>query len=1452
MTHLLLFACLIAAPADAPYSLLLNGGFEGGRGWSVGAGTYVPRPEGGRCLRCQDGGGATQDVPVTGAAQYSVSVDIRTQAVRATGNGGYAYGAVYQLDGNGEMVAFHDFVQLTGDHAWQSYTWTLEPHPAARVISVRCGLFQAAGIADFDRWTLVPGSRPMGYDEVQQPGVGRRGQGRAAVLSVPGMPVRGAGSDPAVVARILRGAGLSVETLDDATLSDPAKLRPERYDLVVIPTGASFPAAARESWIQYLHRGGSFINLGGYAFDNLLARTEAGWVPEAVELRRRLDAAVSQENSILPDGAFEQTREAPMGGTVTDGQWRRNDPQSVISDDRPAEGGHCAKVFAPAGQEVGEVKFWCDLPAERGLYRVKARLRTLDVTGPGFAYAALYQYGDDDKLVHFRDFVQLTGNHDWTDAEYDFSPEQGAKRIHIKFGLYRATGTAWFDDFRLCRITGTQLPPLNTSNGKPGDGLIVAPSQIGAFDPSVPLRHVARLGTAAEQRISDAAVALKLPATGWVATGVMGSDNARWIPLLEARDRYGRLRGAAAALTLHYNGFYGGSMWAYWGVDSHDLFADPASPAAQMLADVARYIRRGMFLRNLKCDQPLYHAGEAVKLQVVAEAPEELPAGAAVRFSVATTDGRTVFTKVVPVSGTAPATAAADCPPAQLTGELYRVTAELLLNGKPVDSMTTGFVVDRPAVLASGPQLRFRGNRFELNGRGLFLFGTDTYSYTYQSAHEDPLTWAAEHRGCVDVGLNLYENLQFTRPDHSLPDGDQRAFLGMAQSTQRDKLVFMPGMLIGHNVVTDAAELGRQSELCAAYAELLGKTPSLLWYINGDYQLDPGAALPAVQQLWDAWLRGKYDSVGAVEEAWGAGPVKLDGERIAWPAPNNARWDDPAQVDEVEFRTWMMRRWNEAHVAGVRRHDREHPITSEYYQRPFGGIDLRLTIATQDVSNIGFFDAPVADIDNLPLRIAWNDLRSRGKGVALGEYGVKTHPAWNLDSGRMGYHAIRTEEDADQLFLAVAGYTFGMGGSKVQNWCLRDGDGWIFPWGLFYPHQMVAKDVAVTHRDISLLWRQMEPVDESPPLTVLLPSRMRLGSWGHLGDEAGGRAFGTLLGLHVPFTVADDCYLDQLPATTKAMVFPAPFALRDEDFGRLLVWVERGGMLLVTGDLSHDAMRRDTQAARLEKLCGVKLAERLVPGGQRGKQTVTDAAGRGFRPALRVVTAGADVLAGRADAALLTSYRCGSGLVLFTPDPLELGGVQDDPETLRAVYQRFLAEAGLSPLGVTPDDPLVHAFARPTRTGRLHLAFWRAMEAGHRDVALATAAGALRLGLRNRWPAAAHVGQDGRVRLVLAHREAALNGKTLLRSDGLTGVAALDGEDVRTSGLLLVTPFSQGKVVLPARTGKYTILVGDVHDGKWQTFEKAVKSGQNLSVSIDAVRKSCLVLVVKTGTEGAA
>ncbi len=146
-------------------------------------------------------------------------------------------------------------------------------------------------------------------------------EGSVAILREPGLPVSGVASSPERLGALLGAAGLKVTCLSATELADPQRLLPGAYHLVVLPYGASFPAAARQAMVAYLHRGGSFISMGGYVFNRLLVPEGGTWAEESAVLARRLAKAL--EKSLLLDGGFETTTAAPVGGMALDAGWRR-------------------------------------------------------------------------------------------------------------------------------------------------------------------------------------------------------------------------------------------------------------------------------------------------------------------------------------------------------------------------------------------------------------------------------------------------------------------------------------------------------------------------------------------------------------------------------------------------------------------------------------------------------------------------------------------------------------------------------------------------------------------------------------------------------------------------------------------------------------------------------------------------------------------------------------------------------------------------------------------------------------------------------------------------------------------------------------------------------------------------------------------------------------------------
>ena len=434
-----------------------------------------------------------------------------------------------------------------------------------------------------------------------------------------------------------------------------------------------------------------------------------------------------------------------------------------------------------------------------------------------------------------------------------------------------------------------------------------------------------------------------------------------------------------------------------------------------------------------------------------------------------------------------------------------------------------------------------------------------------------------------------------------------------------------------------------------------------------------------------------------------------------------------------------------------------HAITSEYYCLSMNGLDLPLTIDGQDVSNVGYFGLPEKDIETLPLALCWNDLRARGKGLGLGEYGVKTHPAWTVANGATNYHIARSEEEAKRLFLAVAHYALGLVHQESRTGASPDDPTWVFPWGMFYPNQAVPKDIAWTHRNEFILWRFFHPVYRPADLTVCLADQLRLGNDEGLAVAVAHRTFADLLALHYQFNVIDDEHLDRLPPATKMVLFPCPMALSDEVYAKLRAWVSGGGTLLVTGDFSRDLRIGNGPAPRrLEELAGVTFLAENDPNVVRRQAREVQAEFRtprlgrcALKPCLKVKPAGCDhvLAASEKDEAIFVHKYVGKGEVYFLADPIELAGDDSNPRPRRDLYAAILGQCscrlGVRPQTVTPDEPWLHVMAQPTANGVVHVLFNTKRTAGATEVRIPTAAGETSLAIRGGWPGLAAATEDG-------------------------------------------------------------------------------------------------------------
>ncbi|MGC9327517.1 MAG: beta-galactosidase, partial [Candidatus Hinthialibacter sp.] len=756
---------------------------------------------------------------------------------------------------------------------------------------------------------------------------------RAAILHDAALPHRGGETPVETFQRALLNENVKVEIVDAGQLADAQTLNRSRFDLLILPNAPVFPIEARETLLAFLKEGGDLFCTGGYAFDHLVLRQDGGWISQATFLEDLKRRARNPQQDLLPNGGFEQDHE---------GWWTGQPDRCAIIQENAYRGERCARVVNPFTEQGA--RWEAVLPVQAGeAYLIGATVRTQDVRGPGYAYLAVYQYDKEGQLIDFKDFAQVSGNQDWKRYEIPFLEiSSKADRVMFYGGLYLASGILWFDD-----VTCAAIPKevrINAHFGIPEDGLRITPEQLTIFSPDQPISG-RRLSVAADSPLqvdwsSDGKI------EGFEATAQLRS-NARWIPLIQAMDQHGQFSGIAGALMRHYGGPFASSNWAIFGITNRDVLA--GEEGERLIRDVIRLLRSGVFAQPMETEYAIYKRTDeiTVGLQMKNTSSQRREIEAALQFYAprAYPQGAPLYTATL--STTIPGNASGECRfnwriPSDAP-DFIALRATLRHDGAVVDRIESGFCVYDEAGIQGGTRIGYRDNAFELEFPGglkrrNLLFGTDTYGNMFFSRSYNPWRWFQDLTKMRDYGLHMYENLQFHPSHYHFSEKQWKQLDALIALSQRFGLPYMAGLLIGQNVVVDDAALRQQAEMCRRFAARYKHVPVLIYYLNCDFQLQIKDS-PDIRRLWNQHLRNKYGSDEELRRAWDpAAPEETLGT-LPIPAVVPSSWYETQARDLYEFKVSLTRRWIHALCEAIRSEDKEHPITSEYYQKPWDGID---------------------------------------------------------------------------------------------------------------------------------------------------------------------------------------------------------------------------------------------------------------------------------------------------------------------------------------------------------------------------------------------------------------------------------------------------------------------------------------------------------------------------------
>jgi len=654
---------------------------------------------------------------------------------------------------------------------------------------------------------------------------------------------------------------------------------------------------------------------------------------------------------------------------------------------------------------------------------------------------------------------------------------------------------------------------INTRFGETGDTLRLSPDQVGIFDPS--------------DRFSDAAgitgpgVVLTGSFRGWSATALIGSNHpvfpqvyARWDPLLFAEDRYGRRIAPAAGILQHFGGPFRGGRWAFFGVDSTDLFA-PGMLPEEFLVRLVNKLVAGCFSWNLLTRHRCMRPGEKTEVEIRVGNFGRLKRKVKLSFFGGT--AAPVTKSFVLFPGETKRETISFPAPAQPGFYPLRSTLEIEDGGDSLPARETfgGFCVWDPASGVEGPEITFSENLFRIGGRPVFLTGTNQTGVVWFSPREEPFLWVKDFTRQTDHGLNVIRFLHFSPFAKGRPRGWKSASpLDLAGRPDEelirktDALVFLAArsgqipLLTLHDwqpVALGKEELEAQKKWVRFWARRYARVPGLLF----DIQNEPTVALksdPRHRELWGEFAKTLPAPL--------AGAFS-DPEEVLAARPE--AWNDPRGVLRERFRVWLLRRWTAAHLSALREVDPGRLLTLGFLPTN-GPCDKALGAKGLSFSSFHFYGR----LSDFALEAKWADRRLAGAGLSVTEFGAQE--AHNLrTAGRTGEAAA---ESVRRYFYTVL-VTFGLGGSMALSWDMRDLRETVFPWGMAYPDGR-PKTVLRAFRAASLLLRTFRPKPVEPRVVVLLPDSNRLSAGKAALDRAVSGTIRTFLHLNVPFALATE------------------------------------------------------------------------------------------------------------------------------------------------------------------------------------------------------------------------------------------------------------------------------------------------------------------------------------------
>ncbi len=873
---------------------------------------------------------------------------------------------------------------------------------------------------------------------------------------------------------------------------------------------------------------------------------------------------------------------------------------------------------------------------------------------------------------------------------------------------------------------------------------------------------------------------------------------ARWIPLINAYDRLGRLRGSVVSLLANFRGLYRGSGWIFCGVENEDLFSPQHPEFTEALLDGLRYLKSGLGLHDVLPEMDCYRQGEAAQVAVTIENYGPAPRRVSVNFQLIPSGAKLpAFEKRldVQVPPGASARPSVSWKPAQFNSDFYLIRATLSEGAAQIDTAESAFVVWDPKVIAQGPQVDFHDSYFHIGGHSKLLVGTRTNGFQpHGQVDEDVLGLDRQLAEMREYGMRTLSPVFFDFYLSGLAWGEPgtpaiplqllRQIDAQVQLAQKHHLIIAPDVFfMTKSMALERAAFSRR--ICEELGKRYASVPGIMFYI-----FDDGYRDTPVQRFRD-WSRNCLEGF----------------------ASSGRHYLVFAQSYGL-----AMQRYGLAELS--------MPVTETYNEHGnpahYRAIDMRASGKSFHVEEFGVFDsgAKPSDID------------------------LHTYPGLNVSGSPAGDYNVYLMEP--HLFFAT-------GGSFVTNWVWKDTSHLIFPWGVTNANDSTPLGHLIAYRDEGYFLGHFQPQFDLPKVLVVL-SKAHL-----MKDEESFVPYlnGTMDALFeraIQFAVIDDVDLDRLPTEPHVLIYPDPEYASKEVFTRLRSRVMAGDDLFLTGDFTQPFEDGgDRQTKFFHDLVGLRWLADYPAGSEVAIQPVEG--GELLNPYLghplsKFQTDGAHALAAdSAGNAIAAIHELGGGHVFFTSDA-SLGGA-------RRALDAFLAMRPVPSVAMSPKRPNRDIFEIDRVGGGKVYTLAATNPGGERSGGIGpwierpesyvveTGNEIVHLPLGGYGVSLFAVRADGSIDALEGQGKFGVGGEALLESEPHVMAMSLDDVALNKSHAVALFALGRGRISMALPEDTDVVEVGETTGAQFHPVEevKATREGSRLTFHLDEVQARGVVLI---------